>query len=356
MSPFEMADELGVNFDLFIVSPEAVGRALQASATRQLEQAAAASLRKQGFLSVLGGPLTHASAEPICRALASRTGLTPLERGSLRAIASGAVWTRQRLHAAGYEVSEKCPLCSSGRTDTIFHRAWECAATADLRAKNPDLALWARQSGPESILFSTGWVEQPAAFPGAAGPASELIIDTVGFCDETAEPIPAQGRSFKPGDDPSSSSHSRDAGLDKDPSLSVLSGDSYSGKDPGTPTQDHDTNADTNHAISAMLRTFDAGPIYTDGSCLPHVFKGLSRAAWAAVQVDDRGGPLRSGSRGSCLRRCRRLRSRQNTWRWLQQLRLLQSAIQSFAIARVWCAHVSEGRTAAWPAACTGAH
>ena len=135
---------------------------MTATVHRQLSAQAAKSLGRAELLATDGRALTEVTAEPAQRVLARRKCLTNLEKGCLRATLSGTVWTRSRLRDAGYDVSAACPMCSSGRPDTIFHRAWECPASADLRAALPPaLVAWALMAGPFVALFSTGWLETP---------------------------------------------------------------------------------------------------------------------------------------------------------------------------------------------------
>ncbi len=69
-----------------------------------------------------------------------RPGFTPLSRAGvlgphhrtlLRAFLTHAVWSNQRLHDHGYEVSPLCPKC--GESDTLFHRLFKCSCTQALR-------------------------------------------------------------------------------------------------------------------------------------------------------------------------------------------------------------------------------
>eukprot|EP00959_Pyramimonas_sp_CCMP1952_P227188 4750244-Pyramimonas_sp.AAC.1 len=57
---------------------------------------------------------------------------TPLGKGTLRAVASGALWTRVRALGKGYQYPVECPL-GCGCRDTLYHRIWKCPALAGVR-------------------------------------------------------------------------------------------------------------------------------------------------------------------------------------------------------------------------------
>ena len=218
--PFVLSDAAGVEYVLGDLAPAAVERALVAAVGAQLEQVAAARLAHMQFEG------DSVSAAAVRRTLAGKK-LSNLERGTLRAIASGAVWTRARLAEAGYDVSPACPLCTTGAADTIYHRAWLCPATEDLRQgdENAALARRARQAGPDALVYSTGLIGNPALW--LPPPATSTCEEATGW---------EQG----------------------------------------------------------AARVFEPGPVYVDGSCVPHVVPELSRAAWAVVQTDEQGQVLKS--------------------------------------------------------------
>ena len=88
------------------------------------------------------------------------------------------MWTRQRLHEAGYTVDAGCTKCcgmlgdeeggSGGlprNLDDTFHRLWECqgsdvveARTRALGPKGGSVVERARRASRGSLLFTRGWL------------------------------------------------------------------------------------------------------------------------------------------------------------------------------------------------------
>ena len=84
--------------------------------------------------------------------------LTPLEAGTLAAVACGAVWTERRRCDAGYTQSPLCPLCQQ-EDDSLWHRAWRCPCSSEVRRRwaTDDQIRRAVEAGPTSPLWSGGW-------------------------------------------------------------------------------------------------------------------------------------------------------------------------------------------------------
>ena len=74
------------------------------------------------------------------------------EKGILRLLCSGGVWSRDRLHAAGYLDS---PACMCEEPDSVQHMIWECQylrefrdtyhvgdAIHRLKEQSPNVPLW----------------------------------------------------------------------------------------------------------------------------------------------------------------------------------------------------------------------
>eukprot|EP00959_Pyramimonas_sp_CCMP1952_P195157 4080861-Pyramimonas_sp.AAC.1 len=60
---------------------------------------------------------------------------TPREKGSMKALACSAVWTKSRARSAGYDQGDVlCELCG-GADDTLLHRLWRCPACEDIRSE-----------------------------------------------------------------------------------------------------------------------------------------------------------------------------------------------------------------------------
>ena len=61
--------------------------------------------------------------------------MTPRDRALLRAFATQAVWSRQRLYTVGYDINYSCERCGADG-DNLGHRLFECPCTEALRAKH----------------------------------------------------------------------------------------------------------------------------------------------------------------------------------------------------------------------------
>ena len=112
--------------------------------------------------------------------------LSALEVASALNYVQGGVWTRERLHEAGYSLpSRMCPLCEKW-LDTMEHRLWECEATSELRRQftRTDKLLLRDQDD----VVASGWVEAPSEVP----PTAEVewssdrfeVLEEVGQSDE----------------------------------------------------------------------------------------------------------------------------------------------------------------------------
>ena len=163
--PWEFRDDRGRTFHLAKAAPRLVALALRNAVKADLERQAAGAFGGKGY--------SHAgqrvSLDVVARELRSST-LGTREKSGLRAIVSGALWTRARLQQAGYPVDPTCPLCGKD-TDTMWHRMWQCAGTADLRRADPALTERALAAGPGSLVYSMAVVPHPATRTGYAGPS-----------------------------------------------------------------------------------------------------------------------------------------------------------------------------------------
>ena len=88
--------------------------------------------------------------------------LDPHGKALLAAAVCNATWTQSRLAEAGYKCSPMCVRCGQS-IDTVWHRAWECPHSAELRAflVSHSLVADALSAGPHSMLFSRGIVPHP---------------------------------------------------------------------------------------------------------------------------------------------------------------------------------------------------
>ena len=63
--------------------------------------------------------------------------LDPHQKGSLRTILSGGVWTKERAHRANLAPSAVCQFCTSGEVEDHDHLWWRCAAWEPVRRSYP---------------------------------------------------------------------------------------------------------------------------------------------------------------------------------------------------------------------------
>ena len=84
---------------------------------------------------------------------------------AVTAVVTHSLWTRTRLHEAGYVVPDtRCELCGL-QEDTLFHRLWECSHPQVVagRTLHADQAFLCRvlAAGPTSSFFSHGMLPHP---------------------------------------------------------------------------------------------------------------------------------------------------------------------------------------------------
>ena len=201
---WEFATRSGEVINLSTASPKLVQRLLAEETRAGLEREATAALLRRGIANpAVGiadndGPLGPAGSSservtfaPVRRVLRS-SDLDAAQKGCLRAAVSGALWTRRRMADAGYDVDAACPLCQSGADDTLWHRMWECEASADLRRGQEALTRRALAAGPGSALYSLGLAPHPNNDVEVLGPSSSDLAVHEGW----AEGLPAI---FEPG-------------------------------------------------------------------------------------------------------------------------------------------------------------
>ena len=162
--PFVLHDPRGTVFKLTEIAPSMLRRLLRHGMREFLERQCAANLHAAGYLGREGCALAQrVSFGPVAKVARSRKEpLEPHDYGCLLSVASGALWTRSRLHDAGYADSWLCPLCNE-KPDTEFHRWWECPASAAerLRLTSQETRDRAMLAGQQSLLYSRGVVEHP---------------------------------------------------------------------------------------------------------------------------------------------------------------------------------------------------
>ncbi len=235
-TPFTLIDDRGIELTLTHSTPQLLKDQLVDGVRRSLERQMAHkwSSRCQAY-----------AGRRICTDLAAasikkRASTSPLGAGAFRAAICGAVMTRSRAVAGGYDVPDVCPLCGC-RGDTLRHRMYECSKTAEAaEAVAPNWFLAeARRADPTDPFWETGVFPHPADLA----------------------PLPSAGITV-----------AWDSGPDEMQGVIGESPSSCGGKDVGF-----------------------GGYIYMDGSALPHVIKDLSRAGSAVLMTDGSGNVLRRG-------------------------------------------------------------
>ncbi len=143
VTPFILHSGVGINFPLTSTSPAMISYHLQVSWARLRGRAAASSIGVSGQLdakklqSVLKG--TSDSGYPAI----------------LRAYVTQGLWSAQRLHNVGYDVTTACIKCGAN-SDTLHHRLFHCSATSELRQEilNPsDIDLLQQSASLRSLLM-----------------------------------------------------------------------------------------------------------------------------------------------------------------------------------------------------------
>ena len=157
------------------------------------------------------------------------------EKYLTKALACRGLWTRARLKDCGFDTDGLCEHPECRQADTVFHRLWLCRhpPIAKIRDSIADSLLQnVAKASREDPKWTMGVLLQPTYETGLVGPQD---------C--------AEGPVF----------------LDVD----------------GAEIDEADWKPDPDHIAAA-----------TDGSCFPHVIRGLSRAGWALVFFDPRSGAL----------------------------------------------------------------
>ncbi len=229
---FEWVDDRGVRIQLTANTPAAVAGLLRDGHRRALERYAGA-IRGKADPSYAKG--RRACADLVESYLSGHgpREVTPLQRGILRSAATNSIMTNARAYEAGYDVMDRCPLCDAPG-DSVHHRIYHCPHSAEELER--ELPRWfvseARARGPRDTFYSTGVFPHPAdLWPR---PAKDQCVTT------------AEGRGI---------------GVDGD---------------------------DDEGGLGART-----GSIFIDGTCTASPIRGIARAASAAVEIDERGEPIR---------------------------------------------------------------
>ncbi len=235
-SPFTVTDDRGVEITLTHTTPQLLTDQLTEGVRRSLERQVAA--KWAGRCASFSG--RRACTDLAVAGIRAAAKTSPLGAGAYRAAVCGAIMTRSRAAAGGYDVLDECPLCGE-KGDTERHRIYGCCKSAETVAAA--VPAWfieeARKADPADPFWVTGVFPHPADL--APLPASGVTI----VWDDGPEDVQEQRR--------------RD-GAPEPPTGAAFGGN-----------------------------------VYFDGSSAPHVIRDLSRAAAAVVMVDDNGGVMRRG-------------------------------------------------------------
>ncbi len=231
-SAFVMVDAYGVEVPLTTTAPALVRHLLKEAVKDAAERFVAARWAKKD--PALEG--RRVCADLAMRQIKTACGgkLNGLQLGAYRAAVCGGIYTRHRAVADGYEVDDECIHCGA-KGDTVYHRVFNCPHTKAAVLEQVPRWLYeeAGRARPTDIFWSTSLFPHPADdWPRPAADFSGLIV----------------------GDEDGSS------GLE-------LWADPMEGF---------------------------GGNVYSDGSCEHSPIRGLSRAAAAAVQVDEHGRRVRA--------------------------------------------------------------
>ena len=128
ISAFEAADDRGNRMQLADISPAGFLQVLKEAVQRRHEEAAA-----RAFANHTGRSGPRRVAFDIPRKLYRSKKITGPQRAAVATLACDGFWTKTRLRDAGYVLPDTlCDVCR-GAEDTLFHRLFECKATAHIR-------------------------------------------------------------------------------------------------------------------------------------------------------------------------------------------------------------------------------
>eukprot|EP00973_Karenia_brevis_P023096 3180779-Karenia_brevis.AAC.1 len=102
-------------------------------------------------------------------ALLSSSNLTSVEKGFLRNILSGAMWTQDRKFRANLTDTDQCVHCGAGHVEDHCHMWWTCAAWAGIRKSYSDLTALNFEDLP-SCLGCCGIMPETWTIPSTQPP------------------------------------------------------------------------------------------------------------------------------------------------------------------------------------------
>ena len=166
---FEMAD--GTLIEMLTVAQEEWAHAVR-EAIRLTEWRAAAGRRKdmEGIERGIDREATLV--------LVNGSRLTPIQKGTLRSILAGAVWTEDRRHRAKQAASPFCPYCRKAIEDH-FHMWRECPAWSAVRARYGFTRPGFASQWPACLAICGILPAQPTATENTAYEVIDLTDDDV---------------------------------------------------------------------------------------------------------------------------------------------------------------------------------
>ena len=212
--PFVWIDERGLEVRLVDHSPAMVQTLLRESLQRSHERGAARKLYGQSCCQTC-------AVDHVVTKFLNSSKYTALQKYFVNALATLALWTRDRLRLSRYDTDGLCEFC--GAPDTVFHRLWGCRAPAVAAARDavvPPMVVNLARDTPEDPMWTTGLFLMPE---DGGGPAP--LLDDGGLVFKDAQGNIVDQREWHP----------------------------------------------TAEAVAG------------DGSCYPHVIKALSRAGWSLL-------------------------------------------------------------------------
>ena len=181
----EWTDDLGRTRPLGDFSPKMFSNFLRDSVARSEERKVAASI---GHEDLRG----RRACADVPRAYVNAKGHTRAQKSVVAAAATNAIWTRTRLHNAGYELeSVACEKCGRG-ADTLHHRLWLCQDPDVVRARSKvatDGAITrAIQAGESDPVFQHAVCPHPedvwpAPVEGRARPTYTKVTEEAMECE-----------------------------------------------------------------------------------------------------------------------------------------------------------------------------
>jgi len=316
-------DDSGVKRDLTQYSPKLFSIVMHESTQRLLERRLAAS---SGHPSFEG---RSACVDYVRRFVLSKVK-PRTETIVVAAAATNAIWTLWRLHCAGYFIEDyKCPMCKR-MVDTLHHRLWVCdhPEAVRLRKKAATQAIIdAAVAAPDSPLYNHAIFPHPVnIYPNPSGSADYVFVNVRGLDNDSGNFGWMEGEYESVNIPQPSFEEAREHDQKRGPAWHA------GNKRMRMATADVHMPESAPQAVSAMLTAMAPlwideevdesvsaikvaidlpdlesdttgkgippagwrmdGNLFADGHCSRTGIKGLDRASWAILELDDNGCPV----------------------------------------------------------------